>query len=232
VSEQRRQSGKGYGNIYTPHAGSMIIQVQRESGLQNRTLVLSPRQVRLLRLATSRYGLIAATLIVGSWAFFAVQAARVPLLRNRIVSMEQDAAKLDTLQHTVVELQRRYEQVQRMMGVAPAVTALPTDEPRTQAVRPEPAPTETPDASSGASAPAAVPATDVAATGTSANVSAGTTTSAASRRRVRLAPRVQTPAPVQTAPAPVQAAPGSLPTLPPPTQSAPPDPAPQPDGAL
>ena len=134
MSEQRRQSGKGYGNIYTPHAGSMIIHVQRESGLQNRTLVLTPRQVRLLRLATSRYGLIAATVIVGSWAFFAVQAARVPLLRNRIVTMEQDAARVDTLQQTVVELQRRYEQVQRMMGVAPAVTALPTDEPRSEPV--------------------------------------------------------------------------------------------------
>ena len=31
-----------YGNIYTPHAGSMIIQVQRESGLQSRTIVLGP----------------------------------------------------------------------------------------------------------------------------------------------------------------------------------------------
>ena len=40
---------KGYGNIYTPHAGSMIIQVQREGGLANRTIVLSPRRVRLRR---------------------------------------------------------------------------------------------------------------------------------------------------------------------------------------
>ena len=40
----------GYGNIYTPHAGSMIIQVQRETGLANRTIVISERQVALVRI--------------------------------------------------------------------------------------------------------------------------------------------------------------------------------------
>ena len=75
-----RQPAKGYGNIYTPHAGSMIINVQRESGLQNRTLVLTPRQVKLLRLLTSRYGLVIVGVVELSWAFFAVQDARVPLL--------------------------------------------------------------------------------------------------------------------------------------------------------
>ena len=49
----------GYGNIYTPHAGSMIIQVQRETGLANRTIVISERQVALLRIVGSRVGLAA-----------------------------------------------------------------------------------------------------------------------------------------------------------------------------
>ena len=120
-----RQPAKGYGNIYTPHAGSMIINVQRESGLQNRTLVLTPRQVKLLRLLTSRYGLVIVGVVALSWAFFAVQAARVPLLKSRIAHMEKDAARLDTLQHTVVELQKRYEQVQRMLGAAPTPAAAP-----------------------------------------------------------------------------------------------------------
>ena len=119
MSQPQGEGAKGYGNIYTPHAGSMIINVQRESGLANRTMVLSPRQVRLLRLATSRYGLALALAVVGSWAYFAFEAARVPVLQNRIESMEDDAARLDTLQHTVVELQKRYEQVQRMLGASP-----------------------------------------------------------------------------------------------------------------
>ena len=220
MSEQRRQSGKGYGNIYTPHAGSMIIHVQRESGLQNRTLVLTPRQVRLLRLATSRYGLIAATLIVGSWAFFAVQAARVPLLRNRIVSMEQDAAKMDTLQATVGELQRRYEQVQRMMGVAPAAAA---DEPRTLPVSSQPVAEVAGAASSGAATVDSV-ATPVAA---ARPASAAPT----ARRRRPPAPTSRTaPAPVQSTPvqsapvqnAPVQSAPQTLPPPSAPAQGAPP----------
>ena len=224
MSEQRRQSGKGYGNIYTPHAGSMIIQVQRESGLQNRTLILSPRQVRLLRLATSRYGLIAATLIVGSWAFFAVQAARVPLLRNRIVSMEQDAAKMDTLQATVGELQRRYEQVQRMMGVAPAVTALPTDEPRTQAVPSQPA------EAAGVASSGAAPVDSAA---TAARTAPASVVPAARRRRPAVAPSTGTaPAPNQSAPvqsAPVQSAPQTLPPPATPGQGAPPV---MPDGGV
>ena len=120
-----RQPAKGYGNIYTPHAGSMIINVQRESGLQNRTLVLTPRQVKLLRLLTSRSGLVIGGVVALSWAFFAVQAARVPLLKSRIAHMEKDAARLHTLQHTVVELQKRYEQVQRMLGAAPTPAAAP-----------------------------------------------------------------------------------------------------------
>ena len=49
--EREKDAGRrGYGNIYTPHAGAMIIHVQRESGLANRMIILSPRQVRLLRI--------------------------------------------------------------------------------------------------------------------------------------------------------------------------------------
>ena len=49
---------QGYGNIYTPHAGSMIIQVQREGGLANRTIVLSPTRVRMMRFILSRTGMM------------------------------------------------------------------------------------------------------------------------------------------------------------------------------
>lgn len=111
---------QGYGNIYTPHAGSMVIQVQREGGLANRTIVLSQRSVRLLRFVISRTGMMLGGLLVALFLFFAVQAARVPFLTSRLAAMEQDAKRLDTLQVALAQMQKRYEQVQTMLGATPA----------------------------------------------------------------------------------------------------------------
>ena len=109
---------KGYGNIYTPHAGSMIIQVQREGGLANRTIILSQRKVRALRFLMSRNGKILIAALGLSWIYFAVQAVRIPLLTHRISTMERDAQRLDTLQLALGELQKRYEQVQGMLSAS------------------------------------------------------------------------------------------------------------------
>jgi len=111
---------RGYGNIYTPHAGSMIIEVQRESGLQSRTIVLSSRQVRLLRVFTSRTGRIAVTVIFLIFTIIAVEAARVPVLTRQLATFEHTATRLDTLERSLAALQARYDQVQRMLGAAPA----------------------------------------------------------------------------------------------------------------
>ncbi len=77
---------QGYGNIYTPHAGSMIIQVQRESGLANRTIILTQRQVRLLRIGLS-FGAILLAIGGASWLYLASQAARVPFLTRRVAGL-------------------------------------------------------------------------------------------------------------------------------------------------
>jgi len=122
VSEAQERPSRGYGNIYTPHAGSMIIQVQRESGLANRTIILSERQVQLLRLIASRRGMFLMGLVAVSWIYFAVQSARVPMLTDRLTTMESESQKIDTLQIALTQLQQRYEQVSLMLGVAPAVT--------------------------------------------------------------------------------------------------------------
>src|SRR5512140_2371769 len=114
---------QGYGNIYTPHAGSMIIQVQREGGLANRTIVLSPTRVRLLRFVLSRTGMAIASVLGLVFVFFGIQAARVPLLTRRLATMELDAKRLDTLQVTLAQLSKRYEQVQTMLGASPAQRA-------------------------------------------------------------------------------------------------------------
>ena len=105
-----------HGNIFSPHAGSMIIHAQRENGLAHQTMTLRPWQVQAFRLLTSRWVLVALVISVCSWSFFALQAARVPVLLLRLEHMEQDSARLDSLRRTVSLLQGRYEQVQRMLS--------------------------------------------------------------------------------------------------------------------
>ncbi|MGQ0712635.1 MAG: M23 family metallopeptidase [Gemmatimonadaceae bacterium] len=120
---------QGYGNIYTPHAGSMIIQVQRESGLANRTIILTQRQVRLLRIALS-LGAVLLTVGGASWVYLASQAARVPFLTNRVASLTKDVQQVDTLQLRLAEMERRFLQVQQMMSsTTPASTRERTAEP-------------------------------------------------------------------------------------------------------
>jgi hypothetical protein len=108
-----------HGNIFSRDSGSMYVHVQRENGLAHRTMVLRPWQVQALRVLTSRWFLIALGVGLVSWGYFAVQAARVPVLNWRITHLEQDAQRIDSLQKTLTQLQSRYEQVQRMLS-APA----------------------------------------------------------------------------------------------------------------
>ena len=115
----------GYGNIYTPHAGSMIIQVQRETGLANRTIVISQRQVALLRVIGSRVGLIAGTVFLATWLLFAVQSVRVPALSGRIAELEQENRRIDSLQVALSRMHGRYDQVRQMLAaVGATLTAL------------------------------------------------------------------------------------------------------------
>ncbi len=125
ASQTESRKSEGYGNIYTPHAGSMIIQVQRESGLQNRTIVLSQRQVQILRFLTSRSGKIFAAIALAVLVILAAQAARVPTLTYRIASMKHTVVRLDTLERSLAELQRRYDQVQHMLGATPQIALTP-----------------------------------------------------------------------------------------------------------
>ncbi len=115
----------GYGNIYTPHAGSMIIQVQRETGLANRTIVISQRQVALVRLVGSRVGLIAATVFFATWLVFAVQSVRVPVLSGRIAELEQENRRIDSLQVALSRMHGRYDQVRQMLAAVGAKVPTP-----------------------------------------------------------------------------------------------------------
>lgn len=131
MSTPARESGEHrHGNVFGRGSGNMFIHVQRASGLAHRTLVLLPWQVQALRLVASRWfaAVLAAALL--SWGYFAVQTARVPLLTRRITHLERDAAKIDTLQAALEQVQKRYDQVQQMLSAStrakPAAATAPT----------------------------------------------------------------------------------------------------------
>ena len=113
-----------HGNIFAPHSGSMIIHAQRENGFAHRTLTLRPWQVQALRLLASRWAVVLFVAGLLSWGYFAVQAARVPVLLAELRRLEQDSARLDSLRQTVTLLQGRYEQIQRMLA-APVKSEAP-----------------------------------------------------------------------------------------------------------
>lgn len=152
----------GYGNIYTPHAGSMIIQVQRETGLANRTIVISERQVALVRIVGSRVGLAAVAVFIATWVLFAVQSVRVPVLAVRIAELERDNRRIDSLQVALSRMHGRYEQVRQMLAVggpgvarpeSPAIvspTPIPPDAKRTESGTQASSPASPPDTTTSA----------------------------------------------------------------------------------
>jgi len=115
---ERASGTREHGNVFGRGWGNMFIHVQRENGLAHRTLVLRPWQVQALRLVASKWFAAVLTASLLSWAYFAVQTARVPFLTKRIAHLESDAAKIDTLQATLEQLQRRYDQVQQMLSAS------------------------------------------------------------------------------------------------------------------
>ncbi|MEP6692060.1 MAG: hypothetical protein ABJD07_12950 [Gemmatimonadaceae bacterium] len=111
----------------------MIIHLQRARGLAHRTVVLTQRQMHALRIGVLALLLI-LTLGAASWVYLATQASRVPFLTRRVTHLQHDVRRLDTLQLKLAELERRYNQVQRMLGVshsgAVSTTRVPSDSTR------------------------------------------------------------------------------------------------------
>lgn len=130
---RRGPTGEGYGNIYTPHAGSMIIQVQRENGLANRTIVLTQRQVKLLKSLATRKWLVVGALFLMTWAWLVVDRTQEVIAR-RGNSAVAERARVDSLARQLGELQQRYDQVSRMLGA----TATPSASASASAVTPAP----------------------------------------------------------------------------------------------
>ncbi len=128
-----------HGSILDPAFGSLYVHMHRESGLAHRHYVLKPWQVRLLRLLLSAPMRLVYVVALVTWGWMATQAARVPLLQQRVGLLTRDAGRLDTLTIRLSELQDRYDQVQRMLGAAQAATIRDTARattPTTPAARP------------------------------------------------------------------------------------------------
>lgn len=124
-----RTHADGHGDVFGANMGAMIVHIQRESGLAHRTFVLRSWQVHLARAVVHRWTRLALLAMLLSWGYLAFQAARVPILTNRIGRMEEDAVRLDTLQQTIRDLQIRYDQLQEMLSrpsSAPPATATPS----------------------------------------------------------------------------------------------------------
>ncbi len=127
-----------HGRIFDTDGGAMYVHVHREVGLAHRHYVLRPWQVRTLGLLASRPALLLYLVAALTWGWMASQAARVPLLQQRVTTFERDAERLDSLSATLTELQTRYEQVQRMMGAATAQQASAALRPDSNDTTPRP----------------------------------------------------------------------------------------------
>lgn len=129
TTPERESEEHRHGNVFGRGSGDMFVHVRRASGLAHQTMVFGPWQVQALRLIASRWFAAVLAIAIASWGYFAFQTARVPLLTQRITHLERDAAKIDTLQTALEQLQKRYDQVQQMLSAstraAPAVAKSP-----------------------------------------------------------------------------------------------------------
>jgi hypothetical protein len=123
--DRRARPDRRAPRLLDPESGSLYVHVQAENGVAHRTLVLSPFHVRLLRALMSPLGAVLLLAVGGSWLYFATQSVRVPLLTQRVASLQVERSRLDTLEVRLRDLQVRYDQVQRMLGV-PAADSMRT----------------------------------------------------------------------------------------------------------
>ncbi|MDQ6830314.1 MAG: hypothetical protein M3081_15765 [Gemmatimonadota bacterium] len=117
-----KDRAQGYGRMFTPRYGPMIVHFQRERGLASRTFVLTHRQLKILRASALAFALV-FVMGAASWVYLATQASRVPFLTRRVTNLQRDVRRLDTLQTKLTELEARYFQVQRMLGLSHPNTA-------------------------------------------------------------------------------------------------------------
>jgi len=99
-------------------AGALYVHLQSDGGVDHKTFVVPPRTATVLRALWSPWGVALALAVAGSWVYFGVESARIPLLNRRIAALQAEALRIDTLQAKLQALQLQYDQVQAMLGAA------------------------------------------------------------------------------------------------------------------
>ena len=137
MTDGTQQQGSGAGTarrrpganrrLLDAEAGALYVHLQAENGIAHRTIVLSARRVKMLRTLFSWWGAVLLLALAGSWVYFAVQSVRVPILTQRAADLQDELARVDTLGARLDDLQQRYDQVQRMLGVVPPDSARAED---------------------------------------------------------------------------------------------------------
>lgn len=128
MTEPSAPRGTGLRALFAQESGALFVHVHAESGVEHRTITLSPAHVRFLRWLVSPWSIVLTIVLGASWIFLAVQAARLPSAVTRVVALEEEALRLDTLEAHLMDLQLRYDQVTRMLGAAPtdSITTAPS----------------------------------------------------------------------------------------------------------
>jgi murein DD-endopeptidase MepM/ murein hydrolase activator NlpD len=100
---------------------------------RTRSFRITPRGLRVAA-AVAVGGGLALVLILGSWWYFAAQAARIPELERQIVELRAENAKVQELAESLAQLSAEYEKIRKMLGAEvlasnPAPEILPAAEP-------------------------------------------------------------------------------------------------------
>lgn len=82
---------------------------------RTRSVNITPRALRIGAALAVTGGLTLA-LLLGSWWYFAAQAARIPELERQITELEADNARVEQLAGALERLQSEYEKIRVMLG--------------------------------------------------------------------------------------------------------------------
>ncbi len=123
----------------TDNEGGYTLVIVPSDSERTRSLRITPRGLRIGSVLAA-LSVLALALLLGSWWYFAAQAARLPELQAKLALVEAENAKVEQLAAGLAQLQSEYNKIQGMLGAdvdvadaAPEI--LPSDEPGTPSTR-------------------------------------------------------------------------------------------------
>ena len=95
--------------------GGYTVVVVPDDAERTRSFQITPRGLRI-GTAIVTLGILALAVLLGSWWYFAAQAARVPEMEREIARLEQENARVEELGRVVARLQAQSERIRTMLG--------------------------------------------------------------------------------------------------------------------